>query len=123
MKHERLYKVCEDFLDMVNIYYPIVFVDIDVEYIAYSGHRTGRSLLMEDGALKWLIVNSKTASESTRRHMELALCHLAQNGMLTLGHLNTGKTLHYDTEHITFEYFSCNCTTPSKGAFSSINKN
>ncbi|CAO2828538.1 unnamed protein product [Amaranthus hypochondriacus] len=44
-----------------------------------QGHKTGRSLLMEDGALEWLIVNSKTTSESTRRHMELALCHLAQN--------------------------------------------
>ncbi|KAG6669791.1 kinesin-like protein KIN-UC isoform X2 [Carya illinoinensis] len=44
-----------------------------------QGHRTGRSLLMDDGALAWLIANSNTASASTRRHIELALCHLAQN--------------------------------------------
>lgn len=44
-----------------------------------QGQRTGRSLLMEDGALTWLIVNCKTTSDSTRRHIELALCHLAQN--------------------------------------------
>lgn len=44
-----------------------------------QGHRKGRSLLMEDGALTWLIGNSKTTSTSTQRHMELALCHLAQN--------------------------------------------
>lgn len=61
---------------------------LEIEYISYSGHRTGRSLLMEDGALAWLIVNSKTASESTRRHMELALCHLAQNGMLNFRSLD-----------------------------------
>lgn len=35
---------------------------------------------MEDDALTWLIGNSKTTSTSTQRHMELALCHLAQNG-------------------------------------------
>ncbi|PQQ01798.1 kinesin-like protein KIN-UC isoform X1 [Prunus yedoensis var. nudiflora] len=44
-----------------------------------QGHRKGRSLLMEDGALTWLIGNCKSTSTSTQRHMELALCHLAQN--------------------------------------------
>ncbi|XP_065870855.1 kinesin-like protein KIN-UC isoform X2 [Euphorbia lathyris] len=44
-----------------------------------QGLRKGRSLLMEDGALEWLIANSNTASSSTRRHVELAICHLAQN--------------------------------------------
>ncbi|KAF3434013.1 hypothetical protein FNV43_RR25116 [Rhamnella rubrinervis] len=44
-----------------------------------QGHRKGRSLLMEDGALDWLISNSNTTSTSTQRHIELALCHLAQN--------------------------------------------
>lgn len=44
-----------------------------------QGHRKGRSLLMDDGVLSWLLANSNTASISTRRHIELALCHLAQN--------------------------------------------
>ncbi|KAH9703952.1 kinesin-like protein KIN-UC [Citrus sinensis] len=44
-----------------------------------QGQRKGRSHLMEDSALEWLIANSKTNSASTRRHVELALCHLAQN--------------------------------------------
>ncbi|XP_060184527.1 kinesin-like protein KIN-UC isoform X1 [Lycium barbarum] len=44
-----------------------------------QGHRKGRSTLMEDGVLRWLITNSNSASSSTRRHIELALCHLAQN--------------------------------------------
>lgn len=53
----------------------------------FAGHRIGRSLLIDDGALTWLIANSNTNSASTRRHVELALCHLAQNGkMLTTIH-------------------------------------
>ncbi|EXB96208.1 Armadillo repeat-containing kinesin-like protein 1 [Morus notabilis] len=44
-----------------------------------QGHRKGRSLLIEDGALTWLLANSNTSSATTRRHIELALCHLAQN--------------------------------------------
>ncbi|CAK7325416.1 unnamed protein product [Dovyalis caffra] len=44
-----------------------------------QGHRKGRSLLIEDGVLEWLVANSNIASASTRRHVELALCHLAQN--------------------------------------------
>ncbi|XP_074309321.1 kinesin-like protein KIN-UC [Silene latifolia] len=55
-----------------------------------QGHKNGRSLLMEDGALTWLIVNSKTTSESTRRHIELALCHLAQNEDNTQDFISTG---------------------------------
>ncbi|XP_009588080.1 kinesin-like protein KIN-UC isoform X2 [Nicotiana tomentosiformis] len=44
-----------------------------------QGHRKGRSTLMDDGVLRWLITNSNSASSSTKRHIELALCHLAQN--------------------------------------------
>ncbi|GAB2276802.1 hypothetical protein Dimus_011517 [Dionaea muscipula] len=44
-----------------------------------QGHRKGSSLLMEDGVLIWLINNTNTSLDSTRRHIELALCHLAQN--------------------------------------------
>nr|XP_048326148.1 kinesin-like protein KIN-UC isoform X1 [Ziziphus jujuba var. spinosa] len=43
------------------------------------GQRKGRSLLMDDGALGWLIANSNNSSTSAQRHVELALCHLAQN--------------------------------------------
>nr|XP_043631245.1 kinesin-like protein KIN-UC isoform X2 [Erigeron canadensis] len=44
-----------------------------------QGHKKGRSLLMDDGVLSWLLANANIASISTRRHIELALCHLAQN--------------------------------------------
>ncbi|KAI3416662.1 Kinesin-like protein, partial [Psidium guajava] len=44
-----------------------------------QGHWKGRSLLMEEGALEWLLTNSDCASTSVKRHIELALCHLAQN--------------------------------------------
>ncbi|XP_039779932.1 kinesin-like protein KIN-UA isoform X2 [Panicum virgatum] len=44
-----------------------------------QGHRKGRSLLIEDGVLTWMVANSTRFSASTRRHIELAFCHLAQN--------------------------------------------
>ncbi|CAL5363448.1 unnamed protein product [Camellia sinensis] len=44
-----------------------------------QGHRRGRSVLMDDGVLTWLIANYNSSSTSSRRHIELALCHLAQN--------------------------------------------
>ncbi|TVU48335.1 hypothetical protein EJB05_07969, partial [Eragrostis curvula] len=42
-------------------------------------HRKGKSLLIEDGVLTWMVANSNRFSASTRRHIELAFCHLAQN--------------------------------------------
>ncbi|KAK1290021.1 Armadillo repeat-containing kinesin-like protein 1 [Acorus calamus] len=44
-----------------------------------QGYRKGRSLLVEDGALTWMVANQNITISSTRRHIELALCHLAQN--------------------------------------------
>ncbi|XP_021304098.1 kinesin-like protein KIN-UA isoform X2 [Sorghum bicolor] len=44
-----------------------------------QGHRKGRSLLIEDGVLTWMVAHSTMFSASTRRHIELAFCHLAQN--------------------------------------------
>uniref|UniRef100_A0A0E0CVB5 Kinesin-like protein n=1 Tax=Oryza meridionalis TaxID=40149 RepID=A0A0E0CVB5_9ORYZ len=44
-----------------------------------QGHRKGRSLLIEEGVLNWMVANSSAFSASTRRHIELAFCHLAQN--------------------------------------------
>lgn len=48
--------------------------------LCVTGRRKGRSLLLEEGALEWLTSNSHIDSASTQRHIELALCHLAQNG-------------------------------------------
>ncbi|KAF0914639.1 hypothetical protein E2562_030700 [Oryza meyeriana var. granulata] len=44
-----------------------------------QGHRKGRSILIEEGVLNWMVANSSAFSASTRRHIELAFCHLAQN--------------------------------------------
>ncbi|WCJ19273.1 Kinesin-like protein KIN-UC [Euphorbia peplus] len=55
-----------------------------------EGRRKGRSLLMEEGALEWLITNSGTSSSSTRRHIELAICHLAQNDENTEDFIGSG---------------------------------
>ncbi|CAH2038112.1 unnamed protein product [Thlaspi arvense] len=44
-----------------------------------QGTKRGKSLLIEDGALSWIVQNAKTDTSAIRRHIELALCHLAQH--------------------------------------------
>ncbi|KAM7256499.1 hypothetical protein ACFE04_012240 [Oxalis oulophora] len=44
-----------------------------------QGTKAGRSLLIEDGALSWIVQNANNEASPIRRHIELALCHLAQN--------------------------------------------
>ncbi|OMO97302.1 Armadillo [Corchorus capsularis] len=44
-----------------------------------QGSKTGRSLLIEDGALPWIVQNANNEASPIRRHIELALCHLAQH--------------------------------------------
>ncbi|XP_017427606.1 kinesin-like protein KIN-UA isoform X1 [Vigna angularis] len=41
--------------------------------------KSGRSFLIEDGALPWIVQNANNEASSVRRHIELALCHLAQH--------------------------------------------
>lgn len=38
-------------------------------------------MLIEDGALPWIVQNANNDASIIRRHIELALCHLAQHGM------------------------------------------
>lgn len=44
-----------------------------------QGQKAGRSSLIEDGALTWIVQNSNNEASMIRRHVELALCHLAQH--------------------------------------------
>lgn len=44
-----------------------------------QGTKNGRSLLIEDGALSWIVQNANNEASPIRRHIELALCHLAQH--------------------------------------------
>ncbi|TYJ19662.1 hypothetical protein E1A91_A09G206900v1 [Gossypium mustelinum] len=44
-----------------------------------QGSKTGRSLLIEDGALPWIVQNANNDASPIRRHIELAVCHLAQH--------------------------------------------
>lgn len=44
-----------------------------------QGAKTGRSLLIEDSALPWIVQNANNEASAIRRHIELALCHLAQH--------------------------------------------
>ncbi|TYG91330.1 hypothetical protein ES288_A12G253400v1 [Gossypium darwinii] len=46
---------------------------------ATQGSKTGRSLLIEDGALPWIVQNANSDASPIWRHNELALCHLAQH--------------------------------------------
>ncbi|XP_057499899.1 kinesin-like protein KIN-UB isoform X1 [Actinidia eriantha] len=43
------------------------------------GTKAGRSVLIEDGALPWIVQNANNEASLIRRHTELALCHLAQH--------------------------------------------
>ncbi|XP_061962250.1 kinesin-like protein KIN-UB [Populus nigra] len=43
-----------------------------------QGLKSGKSLLIEDGALPWIVQNANNEAAPIRRHIELALCHLAQ---------------------------------------------
>ncbi|KAL9258463.1 Kinesin-like protein [Drosera capensis] len=44
-----------------------------------QGTKSGRSLLIEDGVLTWIVQNANNEASPIRRHIELALCHLAQH--------------------------------------------
>ncbi|XP_076951931.1 kinesin-like protein KIN-UB [Bidens hawaiensis] len=44
-----------------------------------QGIKSGKSLLIEDGALAWIVKNASNEASPIRRHIELALCHLAQH--------------------------------------------
>ncbi|KAK1418742.1 hypothetical protein QVD17_27888 [Tagetes erecta] len=44
-----------------------------------KGNKNNRSLLIEDGALPWIVQNANNDASIIRRHIELALCHLAQH--------------------------------------------
>lgn len=44
-----------------------------------AGTKIQRSLLIEDGALPWIVQNANHEASPIRRHVELALCHLAQH--------------------------------------------
>nr|GEV93321.1 kinesin-like protein KIN-UB [Tanacetum cinerariifolium] len=48
-----------------------------------KGTKNGRSLLIEDGALPWIVQNANSEASIIRRHIELALCHLAQHEVNT----------------------------------------
>lgn len=45
-----------------------------------TGPKRGRSLLIEEGALPWIVQNANNESSSIKCHLELTLCHLAQHG-------------------------------------------
>nr|XP_043606510.1 kinesin-like protein KIN-UA isoform X2 [Erigeron canadensis] len=44
-----------------------------------QGIKSGKSLLIEDGALPWIVKNANNEASPIRRHIELALCHMAQH--------------------------------------------
>ncbi|XP_015950705.1 kinesin-like protein KIN-UB [Arachis duranensis] len=44
-----------------------------------QGIKSGKSFLIDDGALPWIVQNANNESAPIRRHIELALCHLAQH--------------------------------------------
>ncbi|GAB2300778.1 hypothetical protein Dimus_034814 [Dionaea muscipula] len=55
------------------------FAKCESRAAAQAGTKTGKSLLIEDGALPWIVQNASNEASPIRRRIELALCHLAQH--------------------------------------------
>ncbi|CAN5961697.1 unnamed protein product [Sphagnum jensenii] len=46
---------------------------------AAQGYKTGRSLLIDDGVLPWIVANANNDASPIWHHIELTLCHLTQH--------------------------------------------
>ncbi|XP_062227967.1 kinesin-like protein KIN-UB isoform X2 [Phragmites australis] len=57
---------------------------------ATQGNKVGKSLLIHDGALPWIVKNANNEAAPIRRHIELALCHLAQHEVNAKDIINEG---------------------------------
>ncbi|KAF8379334.1 hypothetical protein HHK36_028768 [Tetracentron sinense] len=57
----------------------LMFMYSNTDSAATTGIKSGRSLLIDDGALPWIVQNANNEASPIRRHIELALCHLAQH--------------------------------------------
>ncbi|XP_020394852.1 kinesin-like protein KIN-UB isoform X2 [Zea mays] len=57
---------------------------------ATQGNKMGKSLLIDDGALPWIVKNANNEAAPIRRHIELALCHLAQHEVNSKDIINEG---------------------------------
>ncbi|PWZ05424.1 hypothetical protein Zm00014a_032278 [Zea mays] len=57
---------------------------------ATQGNKVGKSLLIDDGSLPWIVKNANNEAAPIRRHIELALCHLAQHEVNSNDIINEG---------------------------------
>ena len=64
----------------------MVFNCILLIYVTSTGIKSGTSFLIEDGALPWIVQNANNEAAAIRRHIELALFHMAQQGNWTPWH-------------------------------------
>lgn len=55
-----------------------------------NGIKSGRSLLIDEGVLPWIVQNANNDAAPIRRHIELALCHLAQHEVNTKDMISGG---------------------------------
>lgn len=69
---------CVSFINLIRIFSGF-FLSL---YNDTEGNKSGKSLLIEDGTLPWIVKNANNEASPIRRHIELALCHLAQHGEL-----------------------------------------
>ncbi|EPS62938.1 hypothetical protein M569_11850, partial [Genlisea aurea] len=57
------------------------------------GLKSGKSVLIEDGALPWIVQNADNEAVLIRRHIELAICHLGQQEGNAKDMINRGALL------------------------------
>ncbi|GFP86470.1 armadillo repeat-containing kinesin-like protein 3 [Phtheirospermum japonicum] len=72
-------------LGMVRCRHPDVLAQVarGIANFAKCESRASTQVLIEDGALPWIVQNANNEASPIRRHIELALCHLAQHEVNT----------------------------------------
>ncbi|XP_047322666.1 kinesin-like protein KIN-UB isoform X2 [Impatiens glandulifera] len=67
-------------LEMVKSRHPDVLAQVARGIANFAKcSKSGKSLLIEDNALPWIMKNANNDGSPIKRHIELALCHLAQH--------------------------------------------
>jgi kinesin family protein 5 len=88
-----------------------------------AGYKTGRSLLIDDGVLLWIVANANNDASPIWHYIELALCHLAQHevnakDLVAVGALWELVCISWECSQEDIHYLA-QCTLNTSGTFQS----